>query len=177
MQLKNPKIAFDPSLARGLSYYTGAIFEVKALNVSIGSISGGGRYDNLTGTFGMPGLSGVGISLGVDRIYDVMEELGIFPEALQLSSTKVMVTNFGEETLGKSLETVAILRQQGINSEIYPENSKIKKQFEYADKKNIPFVIILGSDEIEKEVYLVKNMKSGEQNTFTLNQLIESLDV
>jgi histidyl-tRNA synthetase len=177
MQLKNPKIAFDPSLARGLSYYTGAIFEVKALNVSIGSISGGGRYDNLTGTFGMPGLSGVGISLGVDRIYDVMEELGIFPEALQLSSTKVMVTNFGEETLGKSLETVAILRQQGINSEIYPENSKIKKQFEYADKKNIPFVIILGSDEIEKEVYMVKNMKSGEQNTFTLNQLIESLDV
>jgi len=177
IQLKNPKIAFDPSLARGLSYYTGAIFEVKALNVSIGSISGGGRYDNLTGTFGMPGLSGVGISLGVDRIYDVMEELGIFPEALQLSSTKVMVTNFGEETLGKSLETVAILRQQGINSEIYPENSKIKKQFEYADKKNIPFVIILGSDEIEKEVYLVKNMKSGEQNTFTLNQLIESLDV
>jgi histidyl-tRNA synthetase len=88
-----------------------------------------------------------------------------------------MVTNFGEETLGKSLETVAILRQQGINSEIYPENSKIKKQFEYADKKNIPFVIILGSDEIEKEVYMVKNMKSGEQNTFTLNQLIESLDV
>ncbi len=177
MQLKNPKITFDPSLARGLSYYTGAIFEVKALNVSIGSISGGGRYDNLTGTFGMPGLSGVGISLGVDRIYDVMEELGIFPEALQLSSTKVMVTNFGEETLSQSLETVAILRQKGINSEIYPENSKIKKQFEYADKKNIPFVVILGSEEIEKGIYLVKNMKTGEQNALTLNQLKEFFDV
>jgi histidyl-tRNA synthetase len=177
MQLNSPKIAFDPSLARGLSYYTGAIFEVKALNVSIGSISGGGRYDNLTGTFGMPGLSGVGISLGVDRIYDVMEELGIFPEALQLSSTRVMVTNFGEDTLAKSLETVVILRQKGINSEIYPENSKIKKQFEYADKKNIQFVVILGSEEIEKGIYLIKNMKTGEQNTLTLNQLTEYLDV
>jgi histidyl-tRNA synthetase len=177
MQLENPKIAFDPSLARGLSYYTGAIFEVKALNVSIGSISGGGRYDNLTGTFGMPGLSGVGISLGVDRIYDVMEELGIFPEQLQLSSTKVMVTNFGEETLAKSLEAVALLRRNGVNSEIYPENSKIKKQFEYADKKKIPYVLILGSDEIEKGIYLLKNMKTGEQKNFTINQLKEFTDV
>ncbi|HLO43482.1 MAG TPA: histidine--tRNA ligase [Leadbetterella sp.] len=177
MQLENPKIAFDPSLARGLSYYTGAIFEVKALNVSIGSISGGGRYDNLTGTFGMPGLSGVGISLGVDRIYDVMEELGIFPEQLQLSSTKVMVTNFGEETLAKSLETVALLRRNGVNSEIYPENSKIKKQFEYADKKKIPYVLILGSDEIVKGIYLLKNMKTGEQKEFTINQLKEFTDV
>lgn len=171
------KLQIDPSLARGLSYYTGAIFEVKALNVSIGSISGGGRYDNLTGTFGMPGLSGVGISLGVDRIYDVMEELGIFSEELQLSSTKIMVTNFGEETLTKSLETVAFLRKNGINSEIYPENSKIKKQFEYADKKKIPFVVILGTEEIEKNIYLLKNMKTGEQKALTLNQLTESLDV
>jgi histidyl-tRNA synthetase len=145
--------------------------------VSIGSISGGGRYDNLTGTFGMPGLSGVGISLGVDRIYDVMEELGIFPEQLQLSSTKVMVTNFGEETLAKSLEAVALLRRNGVNSEIYPENPKIKKQFEYADKKKIPYVLILGSDEIEKGIYLLKNMKTGEQKNFTINQLKEFTDV
>lgn len=122
-------------MARGLSYYTGAIFEVKALNVAIGSISGGGRYDNLTGTFGMPGLSGVGISLGVDRIYDVMEELKIFPEHLAHSSTKVMVTNFGEDTLPKSLEILAKLRAENVNAEIYPDTSKMKKQFEYADKK------------------------------------------
>lgn len=177
MQLPNPKIAFDPSLARGLSYYTGAIFEVKALNVNIGSISGGGRYDNLTGTFGMPGLSGVGISLGVDRIYDVMEELGLFSEELQLSSTKVMVTNFGEETLNKSLEILARLRHEGINSEIYPENSKIKKQFEYADKKKIPFVIIIGTDEINKGIYLVKNMQTGEQIELTNKQLTDFFNV
>jgi histidyl-tRNA synthetase len=171
--LKNPKIAFDPSLARGLSYYTGAIFEVKALNVSIGSISGGGRYDNLTGTFGMPGLSGVGISLGVDRIYDVMEELSIFPESLANSSTKVLITNFGAETLPSSLSTLMYLRKNDIKSEIYPENSKMKKQFEYADKKNIPFVLILGTEEIEKNIYLVKNMKTGEQNAISFDQLIE----
>ena len=173
MGLKNPKIAFDPSLARGLSYYTGAIFEVKALNVSIGSISGGGRYDNLTGTFGMPGLSGVGISLGVDRIYDVMEELSIFPESLANSSTKVLITNFGTETLNSSLSTLMYLRKNDIKSEIYPENSKMKKQFEYADKKNIPFVLILGTEEIEKNIFLVKNMKTGEQNALSLDQLIE----
>lgn len=171
--LKNPKIAFDPSLARGLSYYTGAIFEVKALNVSIGSISGGGRYDNLTGTFGMPGLSGVGISLGVDRIFDVMEELSIFPESLSNSSTKVLITNFGAETLNSSLSTLMYLRNNDIKSEIYPENSKMKKQFEYADKKNIPFVLILGTEEIEKNIFLVKNMKTGEQNALSLDQLIE----
>ncbi|MCP9767719.1 histidine--tRNA ligase [Lacihabitans sp. LS3-19] len=176
MGLKNPRITFDPSLARGLSYYTGAIFEVKALNVSIGSISGGGRYDNLTGTFGMPGLSGVGISLGVDRIYDVMEELNIFPTELKHSSTKVMVTNFGKETLSKSLETVSLLRNNGINSEVYPEDAKMKKQFEYADKKNIPFVLILGSEEIEQNIYLVKNMKTGEQTSLNYDQLIEMLN-
>lgn len=175
MGLENPKITFDPSLARGLSYYTGAIFEVKALNVSIGSISGGGRYDNLTGTFGMPGLSGVGISLGVDRIYDVMEELNIFPSELKHSSTKVMVTNFGKETLAKSLETVSLLRSKGINSEVYPEDAKMKKQFEYADKKNVPYVLIMGSEEIEKNIYLIKNMKTGEQSPLNFDQLIEML--
>lgn len=175
--LKNAKIAFDPSLARGLSYYTGAIFEVKALNVAIGSISGGGRYDNLTGTFGMPGLSGVGISLGVDRIYDVMEELKIFPEQLAHSSTKVMVTNFGEDTLPKSLELLAKLRAENINAEIYPDTSKMKKQFEYADKKAIPFVLIVGSDEIEKGEYNLKNMLSGEQSSLKIEQIIEKLNV
>lgn len=175
MGLKNPKITFDPSLARGLSYYTGAIFEVKALNVTIGSISGGGRYDNLTGTFGMPGLSGVGISLGVDRIYDVMEELNIFPTELKHSSTKIMVTNFGKETLAKSLETISLLRKKNINAEVYPEDAKMKKQFEYADKKNIPFVLIMGSEEIEKNIYLIKNMKTGEQLPLNFDQLIELL--
>ncbi len=175
--LKNAKIAFDPSLARGLSYYTGAIFEVKALNVTIGSISGGGRYDNLTGTFGMPGLSGVGISLGVDRIYDVMEELKIFPEHLAHSSTKVMVTNFGEDTLPKSLEILAKLRAENVNAEIYPDTSKMKKQFEYADKKAIPFVLIVGSDEIKKGEYTLKNMLSGEQSSLKIEQIIEKLNV
>lgn len=175
--VENPKIAFDPSLARGLSYYTGAIFEVKALGVSIGSISGGGRYDNLTGTFGMPGLSGVGISLGVDRIFDVMEELNIFPTEISGSRTKVMVTNFGPDTLAKSLEILTLLRKENINAEIYPEDSKIKKQFEYADKKQIPFVIILGSEEIEKEIYNLKDMKTGEQVSINKTHLLEKLHV
>jgi histidyl-tRNA synthetase len=175
--IKNPKIEFDPSLARGLSYYTGAIFEVKALDVSIGSISGGGRYDNLTGTFGMPGLSGVGISLGVDRIYDVMEELNLFSDQLSIATTKVMITNFGAETLATSLEILSKLRKNEIKCEIYPENSKMKKQFEYADKKNIPYVLVVGTEEVEKQLYILKNMKSGEQLPFTINQLIENLNV
>ena len=174
--LKNAKIEFDPSLARGLSYYTGALFEVKALNVSIGSISGGGRYDNLTESFGVSGMSGVGISLGVDRIYDVMEELSIFPDELNFSSTKVMITNFGEDTLSKSLELLSFLRQNEISAEIYPENAKIKKQFEYANKKNVPFVLIVGSEEIAKGEYLLKNMAAGTQETLTQNTLIQSIN-
>jgi histidyl-tRNA synthetase len=175
--LKNPKIAFDPSLARGLSYYTGAIFEVKALGVNMGSISGGGRYDDLTGTFGMPGLSGVGISLGVDRIYDVMEELNLFPEQIQTSNTQVMVTNMDANAQDKSLELLSMLRNANINSEIYPDNSKIKKQFEYADKKNIPFVLIVGENEIKENVFLIKNMKSGEQTSLTQNKIIAFFNV
>jgi histidyl-tRNA synthetase len=175
--LKNPKIAFDPSLARGLSYYTGAIFEVKALGVNIGSISGGGRYDDLTGTFGMPGLSGVGISLGVDRIYDVMEELNLFPEHIQTSNTQVMVTNMDANAQDKSLELLSMLRNANINSEIYPDHAKIKKQFEYADKKNIPFVLIVGETEIMENAFLLKNMKTGEQISLTKDQIITSLNV
>lgn len=173
--LQNPKIEFDPSLARGLSYYTGAIFEVKALNVSIGSISGGGRYDNLTGSFGVSGMSGVGISLGVDRIYDVMEELSIFPEELNFSSTKVMVTNFGSDTLNESLHLLSYLRANDISAEIYPENAKIKKQFEYADKKHIPFVLVVGTDEIQKKEYLLKSMATGTQKPVSKDTLIQSI--
>ncbi len=175
--LENPKIAFDPSLARGLSYYTGAIFEVKALGVNMGSISGGGRYDDLTGTFGMPGLSGVGISLGVDRIYDVMEELNLFPSSIQSSNTKVMVTNFDINSFDKSLELLSLLRKNNINAEIFPEPAKIKKQFEYADKKRISFVLIVGENEIKTNAFLVKNMTSGEQITLSQDQLIPFFDV
>ncbi len=171
------KIAFDPSLARGLSDYTGAIFEVKALDVSIGSIAGGGRYDNLTGTFGMPGVSGVGISLGVDRIFDVMQELNLFPEQLSVIGTKIMITNFGEKSLPISLEILSYLRNNGIKAEIYPENSKMKKQFEYADKKNIPFVLVIGEEEIKIQKFNLKNMLNGEQTLLSKEQLIAQLYV
>lgn len=174
--LKAPKIEFDPSLARGLSYYTGAIFEVKALNVSIGSISGGGRYDNLTESFGVAGMSGVGISLGVDRIYDVMEELALFPEVLNFSSTKIMVTNFGEETLKNSLLLLTEIRSAGISAEIYPDASKMKKQFEYADKKGIPYVLVVGTEEIEKGEYLLKNMVTGEQKPLNIKAIITTIN-
>jgi histidyl-tRNA synthetase len=170
-------LSFDPSLARGLSYYTGAIFEVKALDVSIGSISGGGRYDNLTGTFGMPGLSGVGISLGVDRIYDVMEELSLFPQILEQAHTRVLLTNFDEKSMLHGLEILSRFRKAGIASELYPEHSKLKKQFEYADKKRIPFVLLVGDKEIEEKQYALKNMQTGTQNSFSIDQLITELHV
>jgi len=175
--LDNPKIEFDPSLARGLGYYTGAIFEVKAINVSIGSISGGGRYDNLTGTFGMPGLSGVGISLGVDRIYDVMEELSIFPETILSANTKVLICNFGGETQLQCLKYLTHFRSLNINAEMFPDELKIKKQFDYANKKNIPFVIIIGSDEAAQNKLTIKDMNSGEQETTTIDKIIEKINV
>lgn len=172
--LENAKIAFDVTLARGLSYYTGAIFEVKANNVQIGSISGGGRYDNLTGTFGVPGISGVGISLGVDRIYDVMEELNLFPES-QKTSTKVMISNFDEEAFRFGLSILPKFRNAGINSEIYPDSVKLKKQLDYADRKNIPFVILIGSDEIQSGLLTLKNMKTGEQQKLKTEDIITLL--
>jgi histidyl-tRNA synthetase len=175
--INEPKITFDPSLARGLSYYTGAIFEVKALDAQIGSISGGGRYDNLTGTFGLEGVSGVGISLGVDRIFDVLEDLNLFPDYLANASSQVMITNFGNEVLPNCLSLLSFLRNNHIKAEIYPDNAKIKKQFEYADKKNIPYVLIIGTDEIEKGEFSLKNMKTGEQILLNKNQLIEKLYV
>ena len=167
-------IAVDPMLARGLSYYTGAIFEVKVNNVSIGSVSGGGRYDNLTGVFGLPDVSGVGFSFGVDRIYDVLEELGLF-EAVTHSSSKVMIAYFGELEKLYGLKIVQELRNKKIPAEIYPEAAKIKKQFTYADKKNIPFVIIIGSEEMKTGKLTLKNMASGAQNAMELEHIVDLL--
>ncbi|KAA0993156.1 histidine--tRNA ligase [Dyadobacter aurulentus] len=172
--IENPQIEFDVTLARGLSYYTGAIFEVKAKNVQIGSISGGGRYDNLTGTFGVPGISGVGISLGVDRIYDVMEELGLFPES-QRTSTQVMISNFDEAAFTFGLAILPKLRRAGINAEIYPDSVKLKKQLDYADRKSIPYVILIGSDEMQSGQLTLKNMKTGEQQKLQSGEIINIL--
>jgi histidyl-tRNA synthetase len=172
--LQNPKIQFDVTLARGLSYYTGAIFEVKANNVQIGSICGGGRYDNLTGTFGVPGISGVGISLGVDRLYDVMEELNLFPEN-QTISTKVMISNFDKEAFSYGLTVLPKLRAAGLNAEMYPDPVKLKKQLDYADRKNIPFVILIGSEEISTGQLTLKNMKTGAQQKGTVEELIAAV--
>jgi histidyl-tRNA synthetase len=164
------EIELDLSLARGLNYYTGAIIEVKSKDVSIGSICGGGRYDDLTGIFGMPGVSGVGISFGADRIFDVLDQIKGFPKQ-DLDTTQVLFINFGADEEKFCLPLVSKLRQSGINTEIYPESDKMKKQMAYADRRNIPFVIIIGANEIESGKANVKNMKSGEQDEI----LIESL--
>jgi histidyl-tRNA synthetase len=158
-------------LARGLSYYTGAIFEVKVNNVAIGSISGGGRYDNLTGTFGLEGVSGVGFSFGVDRIFDVMEELQLFPETVQ-QATQVLFTNFDEDTMRYSLPLLQALRNEGIRAEMYPEASKLKKQLNYANAKQIPFVILIGEEERQQQRLGLKNMQTGEQQNYTLDEVV-----
>ncbi len=168
------ELEIDIALARGLSYYTGAIFEVKALGVQMGSISGGGRYDNLTGLFGLEGVSGVGISFGVDRIFDVMSELNLFPESAE-QGVKVMVTNFDEASEKVSLGILAKLRNEGIASEIYLKPDKLKKQFGYADSKKIPFVLITGEEEIKTGEFALTNMQSGEQKKLNLQQLIHVL--
>ena len=155
-------VELDLSLARGLNYYTGAIFEVKALDYAIGSICGGGRYDNLTGIFGLPDVSGVGISFGADRIYDVMTGLELFPEEVDCS-TKVLFANLGAAEELQSLKIIAELRSKGVAAEIYPESAKMKKQMEYANRRTIPFVVIIGSQELEQGVATVKDMRSGEQ--------------
>ena len=155
-------VELDLSLARGLNYYTGAIFEVKALDYAIGSICGGGRYDNLTGIFGLPDVSGVGISFGADRIYDVMTGLELFPEEVDCS-TKVLFANLGAAEELQSLRIIAELRSKGVAAEIYPESAKMKKQMEYANRRTIPFVVIIGSQELEQGVATVKDMRSGEQ--------------
>ena len=164
-------VELDLCLARGLNYYTGAIFEVKALDVQIGSISGGGRYDNLTGVFGMPGMSGVGISFGADRIYDVLNELNLYPEAM-MGSTQVLFATFGPDELRYALRWAEALRQEGIATEVYPEPTKMKKQMGYADQLNIPCVAIVGGDEMAQNKVMLKNMTTGNQQLVALNELI-----
>ncbi|MBO5673106.1 MAG: histidine--tRNA ligase [Alistipes sp.] len=160
----------DLSLARGLNYYTGAIFEVKANDYQIGSISGGGRYDDLTGIFGMPGMSGVGISFGADRIYDVMLGLSLFPEELACS-TKVLFINLGKAEEEASMRLISKLRDNNVAAEIYPESAKMKKQMEYANRRGIPYVVIIGSEELERGVATLKDMRSGEQREVTFEEL------
>jgi len=165
------QLAVDLTLARGLNYYTGAIFEVKAQDVQIGSITGGGRYDNLTGVFGLSGVSGVGISFGADRIYDVLNQLEAFPEKSILTS-QLLFVNFGEKEEIHCITLAAELRKVGIRTEIYPDAAKIKKQMSYADEKKIPYVAIVGEEEIKKKKILLKNMHTGEQNIMSINDII-----
>lgn len=171
MEIKS-QVELDLTLARGLNYYTGAIIEVKAADVAMGSICGGGRYDNLTGIFGLPGISGVGISFGADRIYDVMNDLKLFP-AETASSTKVLFVNFGAAEEAFSLKLAADLRKKGVNTEVFPENTKIKKQFSYADSKQIPFVVIIGESERLRGECLLKNMLTGDQVSVNPDKLFE----
>jgi histidyl-tRNA synthetase len=163
IDLKN-KFSFDIRLARGLNYYTGTIIEVKAIDSAIGSVCGGGRYDDLTGIFGLPGVSGVGVSFGADRIYDVMNEGGLFPEEIQ-STTKILFINFGPEEERYCQSLLKDLRSSGIPAEFYPENAKMKKQMDYANRKKIPYVAFVGKDEMEGRMIKVKDMNSGEQRT------------
>ena len=168
------EIQLDLTLARGLSYYTGAIFEVKALDTPMGSISGGGRYDNLTGIFGMPGLSGVGISFGVDRIYDVLNALDLYPKD-SLQTTQVLFINFGEKETAYCLPIINKVRAQGIRAEIFPDAAKMKKQMSYANAKQIPFVVLAGDNEISEGKVTLKNMESGEQQMVTSDELISQI--
>ena len=167
-------IELDLCLARGLNYYTGAIFEVKALDAQIGSITGGGRYDNLTGIFGLPNVSGVGISFGADRIYDVLTELDLFPKELQ-SATQILFATFGADELRYALRWAKALREAGITTEVYPEPTKMKKQMGYADAKQIPFVAIVGSDEMAQNKVMLKNMSTGEQKLVEFDELVKLL--
>ena len=167
-------VELDLTLARGLNYYTGAIFEVKALDVQIGSISGGGRYDNLTGVFGMDGVSGVGISFGADRIYDVLNQLDLYPKEAS-DSTKVLFVNFGEKEADYILPILAKVRAEGIRAEIYPDSAKMKKQMSYANNKQIPFVAIAGENEMNEGKVMLKNMQTGTQDLVTAEELIAAL--
>jgi histidyl-tRNA synthetase len=165
------RVEIDPTLARGLSYYTGAIFEVKANDVSIGSVSGGGRYDNLTGAFGMPGLSGVGISFGVDRVYDVMAELNLFP-ADAGQGTLVLIAPFDAEARSVSLPLLSQLRAAHVAAELYPDLVKVKKMLDYANDKNIPYVVLIGSDEVQTGQLSLKNMGTGTQQKLPAEEII-----
>ena len=166
-------IELDLTLARGLNYYTGCIFEVKALDVQIGSITGGGRYDNLTGIFGLPELSGVGISFGADRIYDVLEQLQLFPEASAMGGVRLLFINFGEREAAHCLRLAAEARRAGIATEVYPDSTKMKKQMSYANALQVPFVALVGETEMAEGTVTLKNMQTGEQQSVTPQQLIE----
>lgn len=170
----NLPIELDLSLARGLNYYTGAIFEVKAMDYAIGSICGGGRYDDLTGIFGMPDTSGVGISFGADRIYDVMTGLNLFPEEVDFS-TKVLFVNLGEQERMAAMRIMRTLRDHGVATEIYPEPAKMKKQMEYANRRSIPYVVIIGSNELQNGLATVKNMRTGEQSAVAFDAIRDML--
>ena len=170
----NNEIQLDLTLARGLSYYTGAIFEVKALDTPMGSISGGGRYDNLTGIFGMPGLSGVGISFGVDRIYDVLNALDLYPKD-SLQTTQVLFINFGEKETAYCLPILSQVRAAGIRAEIYPDSTKMKKQMSYANAKQIPYVVLAGDNEMAAGKVTLKNMETGEQQLVSAEELITAI--
>jgi len=163
-------VELDLTLARGLNYYTGAIFEVKALDVQIGSITGGGRYDNLTGIFGMPGISGVGISFGIDRIFDVLNQLDAYPQAIT-TATQLLFVNFGEAEAAYAMKALAAVRQAGIRAEIYPDAAKMKKQMQYANARQIPYVALAGESEIAAGTFTLKDMKTGEQRTVKPNEL------
>ena len=169
--LRTATVDFDLQLARGLDYYTGTIYEVKAHEVEMGSICGGGRYADLTGVFGKPGLSGVGISFGAERIYDVMEALNLFPEA-RASATQVLLINFGPETYGTCLDVLTQLRAAEVPTELYPEKAKLKKQFGYADKQGIPYTLVIGTDEAASGQYQLKDMRSGEQQALDVEGVI-----
>ena len=170
----NNEIQLDLTLARGLNYYTGAIFEVKALDTPMGSITGGGRYDNLTGIFGMPGLSGVGFSFGADRIFDVLNTLDLFPKEA-VHTTQVLFINFGEKETAYCIPLVARLRKAGIRTEIYPDSAKMKKQMGYANAKEIPYVVLVGENEMNTGKLTLKNMTTGEQTQVDINELIEQV--
>lgn len=170
----NNEVRFDITLARGLSYYTGCIFEVAAKNFKMGSIGGGGRYADLTGVFGVPGLSGVGISFGADRIYDVMEGLGLFPETLT-ESVQIMLASFDEPTFEYAFQCITELRKAGVAAELYPEPGKLKKQFEYAAKRNIPYIAIVGETEMQTGTLMVKDQQTGDQSAMSVQHLAAKL--
>ena len=174
LELKTAKLQLDVTLARGLNYYTGAIFEVSAPEgVNMGSIGGGGRYDDLTGIFGLKDMSGVGISFGLDRIYLVLEELNLFPETIT-DSTQVLFINFGENEAMTCLKAVTKLRQAGVKAELYPDNAKMKKQMNYANRRNVPFVVLVGEEEVKAELFTLKNMASGEQTKLSFDELLRA---
>ena len=170
----NNKVDLDITLARGLNYYTGAIFEVVANDIKMGSICGGGRYDDLTGIFGLKDMSGVGVSFGADRIYDVLNELDSFPKSAT-RGTKVMIVNFGTDEASFSLGLLTKLRKAGISSELFPDSAKLKKQMTYANKNQIQYVMMVGANEIEAGIFTLKNMETGEQQSLSIEQIIETL--